>query len=161
MPFRKTTLPKAMSNEMPKVERFWNKLPDLCTSQDIVRASDYDALQAILTRYHDLVRFQRSELHKADLITDEEYAALLSDGNAVSRLESYDEIQTKLTLAQEAKRELVDELRTLAGAFAVTLMVLDERANGETDPDKRYEFAEKHSEIKAARKLLTKHGGKV
>ncbi len=26
-------------------------------------------------------------------------------------------------------------------------MVLDERANGETDPDKRYEFAEKHPEI--------------
>lgn len=45
-------------------------------------------------------------------------------------------------------------LRSTVSAFAVTLMVLDERANGETDADKRYEFAERHPEIKLARKLL-------
>ena len=44
-------------------------------------------------RNADLVRHQRSELHDAGLITDEEYAALVADsqsGQRVARLEGYD-----------------------------------------------------------------------
>lgn len=55
----------------------------------------------------------------------------------------------------------VDRLRKAladcAAAFHVTLMVLDERANGETDPDKRYAFASKHPEIIAAQAALKGH----
>lgn len=41
-------------------------------------------------RMWDLVRYQRSELHVAELITDDEYAELAIDHPAVKRLENYD-----------------------------------------------------------------------
>jgi hypothetical protein len=41
-------------------------------------------------RLWDLVRYQRRELHVAELITDEECAALAADHGAVARLEDYD-----------------------------------------------------------------------
>jgi len=47
-----------------------------------------------LERYHDLVRYQRAELHQADLISDEEYGKLLSDSKSVARLENYDDVAT-------------------------------------------------------------------
>jgi hypothetical protein len=47
-------------------------------------------------RLGDLVRHQRSELHDAELITDEEYAALAEDHAAVARLEGYDALRAKL-----------------------------------------------------------------
>lgn len=50
--------------------------------------------------------------------------------------------------------KLEQMLRSTVSSLAVTLMIFDERANGETDADKRYEFAEKHPEIKRARALL-------
>lgn len=49
-----------------------------------------------VARLRDLVRHQRSALHDAELITDEEYAALAGDQGAVARLEGYDAIQQKL-----------------------------------------------------------------
>jgi hypothetical protein len=46
-PYLQSLLPtEQLTGETPgKVERYWNKLPDLMTSQGIVKASDYDALQ--------------------------------------------------------------------------------------------------------------------
>ena len=41
---------KGIGETLRKVERYWNKLPDLMTSQDIVKASDYDALQRELNQ---------------------------------------------------------------------------------------------------------------
>jgi hypothetical protein len=47
-------------------------------------------------RLRDLVRHQRGPLHDADLITDEEYAALAADAGAVARLLGYDEMRREL-----------------------------------------------------------------
>ena len=60
---------------------------------------------AELQRLRDLVRQQRSELHDANLISDEEYAALAMDGGAVPRLMGYDEMRTQLA-AQAERVEL-------------------------------------------------------
>lgn len=48
-----------------KVERYWNKLPDLFTSQHVILASDYDALERELAR----VTAERDAL-KADRETE-------------------------------------------------------------------------------------------
>lgn len=53
-------------------------------------------LRARMERYHDLVRYQRAELHEAQLITDAEYAELVKDGKSVARLEGYDALQQQL-----------------------------------------------------------------
>jgi hypothetical protein len=45
-------------------------------------------------RLWDLVRHQRSSLHLAELITDDEYARLAQDHAAVSRLENWDRQQS-------------------------------------------------------------------
>lgn len=55
-------------------------------------------------RLLDLVRFMRIELHEQDLITDEEYAALVADsekGQRVARLEGYDAMRNALTRAEQ------------------------------------------------------------
>jgi hypothetical protein len=44
-------------------------------------------------RLWDLVRYMRSELFTADLITPDEYAALAEDHAAVARLETYDSLR--------------------------------------------------------------------
>ncbi len=57
-------------------------------------------------RLRDLVRHQRSDLHIANLITDEEYVALVSDHGAVARLNSYNDVRRRLA---RAERDLVIE----------------------------------------------------
>ena len=47
-------------------------------------------------RLFDLVRYMRSELHDAELITDEEYVMLASEHASVQRLEDYDALRAKL-----------------------------------------------------------------
>ncbi len=75
------------------------------------RADESAKKQPINThvRLFDLVRFMRSELHQAELITDEEYMALCAGPMALShrggspsrqRLEDYDELAVKLTTLQ-------------------------------------------------------------
>lgn len=44
-------------------------------------------------RLHDLVRHQRSALHVAGLISNEEYSELAQDHAAVKRLEDYDKVK--------------------------------------------------------------------
>lgn len=67
-------------------------------------------------RMWDLVRQQRMELLTADLITQDEYAALAVDHPAVARLESYDELraahaETRGQLAQAQRdTERLDEV---------------------------------------------------
>src|SRR4051812_38946345 len=82
-------------SEQPIAEKF--------ISAAITKALDAQAKQH--QREHDLVRQQRAELHEADLITTEEYAALAGERGAVERLESYDEVIAKLRQAEsKAKR---------------------------------------------------------
>lgn len=68
-----------------------------------------DTLRAQLAdrqRLFDLVRHQRGPLHDAELISDEEYAALAGDHGAVARLEGYDEMRAQLA---EANLTLLNE----------------------------------------------------
>lgn len=51
-------------------------------------------------RLGDLVRHQRSELHDAELLTDEEYAEIVKDHDAVARLEGYDALQARLKVVE-------------------------------------------------------------
>ena len=47
-------------------------------------------------RLNDLVRYERHHLHEAELLSDEEYAALVADsqnGQRVARLEGYDKLR--------------------------------------------------------------------
>lgn len=67
-------------------------------------------------RLFDLVRYMRSELHRAQLITDAEYSWLCHDspmatsqkGGSPSRerLEDYDDIRAKLKIATDALESL-------------------------------------------------------
>lgn len=74
-------------------------------------------------RLFDLVRYQRSELFDAELITDEEYSWLLSEASLAKgsgspsprRLESYDQVRAKIkpmeaALKEIAKQKLSDEM---------------------------------------------------
>ncbi len=65
----------------------------------------YKTLRDRYERYHDLVRHQRSELSEANLIDDDEYAALVLDGpdGAVARLEGYDKLRAR---CEEAERQV-------------------------------------------------------
>lgn len=67
-------------------------------------------------RLLDLVRYARHELFKASLITQDEFAALVQLGsNGARRLESYDDLRTKLARTQsrlDALREAVVECIT-------------------------------------------------
>lgn len=77
-------------------------------------------------RLFDLVRFMRSELHEADLITDDEYFWLCSEAEMANsptggspsprRLEDYDELRGQLT-AQAAQiaqlREALERIRAI------------------------------------------------
>jgi hypothetical protein len=54
-------------------------------------------------RMFDLVRYMRSELHTAGLITDDEYAELAQEHSAVKRLEDYDVAVARIVLTHEQK----------------------------------------------------------
>ncbi len=56
-------------------------------------------------RMWNLVRQQRMELFNADLITQDEYAALAVDHPAVARLESYDELRAVHAETREQLKE--------------------------------------------------------
>jgi len=45
-----------------------------------------------LTRLWDLCRHQRNELHRVNLISDDEFAVLAEDSKSVDRLETYDSV---------------------------------------------------------------------
>lgn len=59
-------------------------------------------------RLLDLVRYQRQELHQAELITDEEYIQLLQEEGSRKRLESYDELRERLTTLEANCKNLLD-----------------------------------------------------
>ena len=70
-------------------------------------------------RLFDLVRYVRSELHQAELITDEEYGWLCAESEMATspkggspsrqRLEDYDELRAQLTKANARVKELEDD----------------------------------------------------
>lgn len=57
-------------------------------------------------RLWDLVRQQRMELHDAELISDEEYAELASDGGSVKRICSYDDMREEIKTLKERINQL-------------------------------------------------------
>jgi hypothetical protein len=83
-----------------------------------------------IERLTDLVRYMRHELHDADLISEEEFTALVIDsdgGKRVARLEGYDAV----IAAQIAKTNAAEaELTSLRGAGWVSV---DERLPIEID----------------------------
>jgi hypothetical protein len=107
-------------------------------------------------RLFDLVRQQRSELHQADLITDDEYvwlsggAKLASDPKGGSpsprRLEDYDEMRSRLTAADELAKalgrttsyieaqEFTAGLKSEAAESARAVLAKWHALNGETAP---------------------------
>lgn len=66
-------------------------------------------------RLFDLVRYMRTELHVAGLITDDEYAALAQEHAAVARLEDYDAAIAKIVLTKEMKMQEV--ISTITSRF--------------------------------------------
>lgn len=90
-------------------------------NQDAPAAPAKDAqiatLQAENLRLFDLVRHQRHELHKAELITNEEYASLMTDPRADGpgspsprRIESYDQMRSKLATLGKTCRGMREAL---------------------------------------------------
>jgi len=60
-------------------------------------------------RLFDLVRYARGYLHEAELITDDEFAEILTTDsiNSVKRLESYDEMRARVTVLEGARKEVL------------------------------------------------------
>ena len=81
-------------------------------------------VRAETQRLWDLCRSQRFELHNADLISNEEYANLAFDHGAVSRLETYDEMNVRLKkvnkVAELVKRTLEKFISETSDARVVT-----------------------------------------
>ena len=75
-------------------------------------------------RMWDLVRYQRDELHEANLISDDEYALLAKDHAGVKRLESYDAVRASVAklFAEErlAEMRLIPQSSTGAPGWKVT-----------------------------------------
>ena len=67
-------------------------------------------------RLLDLVRQQRTELHEADLISDEEYVQLASETDAVERLLDYDKL--KAAHAKELAKARLEEAHWWHQRFA-------------------------------------------
>lgn len=90
-----------------------NEAPALLDEIDRLRATQEKPEINTNVRLFDLVRYMRSELHEAGLITDQEYDWLCSSPMACSpkggspsseRLEDYDEIRAKM-IAVAAERD--------------------------------------------------------
>lgn len=76
-------------------------------------------LPANYSRLLDLVRYQRSELLQAELITEDEYAALLAVPMSPRRLESYDEVRAERDAALAECGRLREALSGLVEAATV------------------------------------------
>ena len=79
-------------------------------------------------RLFDLVRYMRSELHEAELITDQEYGWLCAEAPMVKgqgspsprRLEDYDEIRARMERMEDALRGIVpDEMTFNSSSIAL------------------------------------------
>jgi hypothetical protein len=76
-------------------------------------------------RLFDLVRYMRSELHEAELITDEEYAWLAAEAPMAKgsgspsprRLEDYDDVRANLAKADSRIARLEEEIGSLRAIF--------------------------------------------
>lgn len=90
-------------------ERFWEKykrVPGLHDYNAELAAKDrtIERVEAESQRAKDLVRFARHFLHDEELISDDEYAAIVQDnenGKRVARLETYDQLRAKLAALEE------------------------------------------------------------
>lgn len=171
-----------MSNPMPQpwareVERhsgYLHTQPDKSGEDDWVQAEIYDALlahtrelEAALKeavqreeRLTDLVRHQRHELHDADLISDDEFAALLADsdgGKRVARLEGYDAIRRELaaspSLWLQRALEAVQEERLSRHEDCITMSTEERRKENLPDQEHAYSTAIRDAE-QAIQKLI-------
>jgi hypothetical protein len=65
------------------------------------------SIQKDSQRLWDLVRYMRSELFTAELITPDEYAALAEDHAAVARLETYDSLRNERDRLKRQNEEIM------------------------------------------------------
>lgn len=79
------------------------------------------------------MRHQRAELHRVDLITDEEYAELCGDLNSVNRLHAYDEICNRIRWLEQ-QREI--ECKQKEAALNESEIYLKERDRLQRDNEK-------------------------
>ena len=79
-----------------------------------------DALQKRNQREQDLIRYCRSDLHDANLITDDEYVELAKKHDAVKRLEDYDALRAELAKAKADVERLKKEIDAHNGLVWVT-----------------------------------------
>lgn len=68
------------------------------------------SIDVLNKRLFDLVRFMRTELHSAFLITDEEYEMLAKEDDSVIRLQDYDELRGRHLRLQARFHQLEDKL---------------------------------------------------
>lgn len=98
------------------------------------------ALEAERERLLNLVRYCRHQLHDENLITDDEFAALLEEGSA-AKLETYDELRAQLREV-EAERDSFHKIALLVAHPKF------ENLEGQT----RYVLGEQ--DVKKARKVI-------
>lgn len=65
-------------------------------------------------RLWDLARFCRVELLDADLITTDEYAELVSDSDGRGRLETYDQLRSRVAELATASRDVLASIEWIA-----------------------------------------------
>ena len=82
-----------------------------------------EARKGLHQRLWDLVRYQRSDLHTAGLITNEEYMLLAEDHAAVARLEDYDQLRAKLTACEQEAAKVREESTVPAHPFEVRINI--------------------------------------
>lgn len=70
-------------------------------------------------RLFDLVRYQRAELHQAELISDGEYTSLLADYSSKARLETYDDMRKQLSILRTEYRNALEEIKKLQRHYRI------------------------------------------
>lgn len=81
---------------------------DNCTTLE----SQLEQLRAERVRLLDLVRYCRHQLHEEGLITADDLAALLEVGpESARRLESYDDLRSRLAQVEQERNDLREQLK--------------------------------------------------
>ena len=117
------------------------------SAKDITDAHNaaVDADRASDKRAYDLIRFCRSELHEAKLISDDEYAMITAWGSkSARRLEAYDDIEQQLLQALAAIEKIAKGDTLDAAKMQIIAKSIDATALAEHDAAKYKIIASLH-----------------